>query len=73
MDSSRVNYYSYLLRLWQVQEDSGSHFRASLEDVQTGELLGFEDMDALHSYLDRLSFVNQMNEQSLESRADRDG
>jgi hypothetical protein len=73
MDSSRINYYSYLLLLWQVREGSGSHFRASLEDVQTGELVGFKDMDALQGYLDHLAIAKQMHEQSLESREDRDG
>ena len=56
----------------RLREETRSHWRASLEDVQTGDLLGFEDLAALHSYLYGLAFVDQMDEPSLESRADRD-
>jgi hypothetical protein len=43
-------YHSYLLRLWRVRDD-GHHWRASLEDVQTGELCGFENLKVLVMYL----------------------
>ena len=46
-------YHSYLLRLWRVRDD-GHHWRASLEDVQTGELCGFADFKALVKYLQAL-------------------
>ena len=53
------DYHSYLLRLWQVQEEAGPGWRASLEDVQSGELHGFEDLEALQRYLEELARVHQ--------------
>ena len=44
-----VNYLSYLLRLWRTGEHSV--WKASLEDPQTGELLGFADLALLFAFL----------------------
>jgi len=44
-------YYSYLLRLWQASTAGGTVWRASLEDVPTGERRAFTDMDDLVAYL----------------------
>ena len=54
MKPIQSNYHSYLLRLWRVQ-GNGEHWRASLEDVQTGELCGFENVKALMMYLEELT------------------
>jgi hypothetical protein len=47
-------YRSYLLRLWQVREESGLAWRATLEAVRTGEQRGFTSLEELIAYL-RLS------------------
>ena len=47
------DYHSYLLRPWRVRDD-GHHWRASLEDVRSGELHGFEDLAALQRFLEEL-------------------
>ena len=52
-------YHSYLLRLWRVQEKGEVHWRASLENVLTGEMHGFADLAALQAYLDELDSTNQ--------------
>jgi len=44
-------YLSYLLRLWQVQENEHTTWRASLESSHTGEKWGFADLDALCVFL----------------------
>jgi hypothetical protein len=44
-------YRSYLLRLWQTGDEGEIAWRAALEDVQTGERLGFPSLDALVAYL----------------------
>jgi hypothetical protein len=49
------DYHAYLLRLWRVRENEGSHWRASLENVQTGELHGFEEIVGLQDYLDEIA------------------
>jgi hypothetical protein len=51
------DYLSYLLRLWRVSGDGGTHrkektvWRASLESPHTGERMGFASLDALFAFL----------------------
>jgi hypothetical protein len=45
------SYLSYLLRLWPAGTGGGIAWRASLEDVSTGERQAFADLDALLDYL----------------------
>ena len=54
METTTSDYHSYLLRLWRVRDD-GQRWRASLEDVQTGEMRGFENVKALVMYLQALT------------------
>lgn len=54
-------YRAYLLRLWRVDDDGG-HWRARLENVETGEAHGFASLAKL------IEFLN-----SLEGRADQPG
>jgi hypothetical protein len=49
MEDSLV-YRSYLLRLWQVREQAGLAWRASLEEVSTGVKRGFTSMEELAAY-----------------------
>jgi hypothetical protein len=46
-------YRAYLLRLWRV-EDNGKRWRARLEDIGTGESLGFGSLGQLLAFLQRL-------------------
>ena len=57
MEINTNDYHSYLLRLWRVRDD-GQQWRASLEDVQTGEMRGFENAKALVRYLQALTAQN---------------
>ena len=45
-------YESYLLRLWESDEDSQLIWRASLESTDTGERHGFADLASLFAYLE---------------------
>jgi hypothetical protein len=47
------NQRSYLLRLWRDGPDGA--WRASLRDAESGERLGFADLDHLFAYLRRLT------------------
>ncbi|MBU0490882.1 MAG: hypothetical protein KKA73_00380 [Chloroflexi bacterium] len=52
MDGKRREYHSYLLRLWEVDDDQeGPIWRASLESPGTGERRGFASLDALFAFL----------------------
>jgi hypothetical protein len=42
-------YHSFLLRLWRESEQGG--WRASLENVTTGERQGFPDLASLFAFL----------------------
>lgn len=51
MSEEKQRYHSFLLRLWQVQENEHTVWRASLESSHTGERWGFADVDALCEFL----------------------
>ena len=55
-------YYSYLLRLWQASTAGGAVWRASLEDVPTGERRAFGDLDDLVAYLYERTKANRSEE-----------
>jgi hypothetical protein len=42
---------AYMLRLWQVTEGALPVWRASLQDVRTGEQLDFPELEEAHCYL----------------------
>jgi hypothetical protein len=44
-------YFSYLLRLWQAGTGQGAAWRASLEEIPTGERRAFASLDDLFAYL----------------------
>jgi hypothetical protein len=49
MRGSPSAYHAYLLRLWHTRPDG--RWRASLEDAQTGERIGFGSLDEVYAYL----------------------
>jgi hypothetical protein len=48
-------YYSFLLRLWQAKEPIGYAWRASVEQVGSGVLQGFANLDELMLFLRHLT------------------
>ena len=52
---SRLSPQSYLLRLWR--DEPGGRWRMSLQDVKSGERIGFADLERLFAYLRRLTKV----------------
>lgn len=51
MMNERPRYHAYLLRLYQVRDDKGMIWRASLESPHTGKRHGFANLDALLDFL----------------------
>lgn len=47
----RKSYLVYLLRLWQAGQQSGTTWRARLEDAHTGEARGFASLEELYDFL----------------------
>ncbi len=63
------DYHSFLLRLWLVPDGEQVQWRASLEDVQSGELRGFIKLKDLLGYLEGLTEPRQSQEISPGSAA----
>ena len=53
--------YSYILRLWQEQDQT---WRASLDDVQTGDRIGFADLETLFHFIQ--GHTSQINHEEKE-------
>ncbi len=51
-------YHSYLLRLWQ-EDDSAESWRASLQDVPTGDHRGFGSLAELAAFLQEIAVQEQ--------------
>ena len=66
MELDQKDYQSYLLRLWRVKDD-GDSWRASLQDVRSGKLLGFSDLEELFAYLGEL-----LEQASMGHKPDQD-
>ena len=66
-NGERRRYVSYLLRLWQTQQEGAMVWRASLESSRTGERQGFADLDAL------IAFLRQQTGTASDSSGDKSG
>jgi hypothetical protein len=53
MDKEQPEYLSYLLRLWRVNGEGRTVWRASLENPHTGERRGFAHLADLFTYLEK--------------------
>ena len=52
MSKAEQHYLSYILRLWAETHESDLVWRASLEDVQSGERIGFSGLAGLILFLE---------------------
>jgi hypothetical protein len=52
MSTHERRYISYLLRLWQTEDDGGLVWRGSLECPHSGERLGFSSLADLCAYIE---------------------
>ncbi len=55
MEDKSLKYYSFLIRLWKVQQNGLFIWRASLENPLTQEILNFKDLSSLFDYLKNLT------------------
>jgi len=49
--SKQLRYLSFLLRLWLIKQNGKDIWRASLEDLHTGEQRGFASPDLRFAFL----------------------
>ena len=52
MPTHKLQYSSYLVRIWRPTPGDGCARRIALEDLETGERLGFTNLDSLFAILD---------------------
>ena len=62
MSEHERRYISYLLRLWQTEDDKGLVWRASLECPHSGERRGFSSLVDLYAYLEREMMENEQQQ-----------
>ena len=53
MSIKGTKYQSYLLRLWAVEVNGTTAWRASLEHVKTGERCNFSSLEGLFLYIEQ--------------------
>ena len=51
MTDNPALYQAYLLRLWPVEANGRTYWRAFIQDVTSGDRRGFETLEALFAYL----------------------
>jgi len=56
-------YMAYMLRIWPVRNKTVLSWRASLENAQTGERVGFTDLDELFVYLRQQTGLESKSEE----------
>ena len=61
-------YLSYLLRLWQAGSGPSAVWRASVQEVLTGERRAFRDLDNLVTYLRAQTQARAGQEDAAESQ-----
>ena len=54
MSRAQLNYKSYMLRLWRVKYGKKYTWRASLENVESGEITGFVTLEKLTEFFQKL-------------------
>ncbi len=64
MVEERLEYLSYLLRLWPEGGEEKAVWRASLESPHTGERVGFASLDEL------FDFLRQQTSMALDTHED---
>ncbi len=53
--NNKAGYISFLLPLWRVKENHRQIWRASLEDVESGEKCGFTSLEDILVYLRQIT------------------
>ncbi len=56
-----TRYFSYLLRIWQPENELSDEWHASLEDPKSREILYFKTMDEMFSFIREIQTLNKNN------------
>lgn len=67
MRDEHTHYLAYMLRLWVVDSNNQSVWRASLESPVTGDRQAFRSLAALFEFLEEKTSRPAQNEEELAS------
>jgi hypothetical protein len=56
------HYYSYLLRIWQLENQDQNEWFASLEEPKSREVVYFKDMEEMFDYLRKIPDTKKKSE-----------
>ena len=65
MRDEQTHYLAYMLRLWAVDSNNESVWRASLESPATGDRQAFRSLSALFEFLEEKTSRPAQNEEEL--------
>lgn len=71
MNETQRGYASYLLRLWQAQDNGGWVWRSSLECSQTGQRWVFANLDEVLPFLRTRASTLSADQEGHETLPDR--
>lgn len=60
--------FSFLLRVWLAGDGSQPQWRASLENIRTGERRGFTSLEALSEFLQQIEFEKTDQPEDIHER-----
>ncbi len=60
-----INYYSYLLRIWQPEKQNKFEWFASLEDPKSREVIYFKTLEELFNFLRVLPKCKTKTDQTI--------
>lgn len=61
-----IFYQSFLLRIWKTDGEDSPVWQASLEDPSTHTVKNFQDLDALFTFLRRITDLPELNNYKKE-------
>jgi hypothetical protein len=66
IDDMESKYYSFLVRLWESENDGDSTWRISLESSESGEMQYFTSLGELLNFFENLMRANSVSSGSTE-------
>jgi hypothetical protein len=70
MTGEQGRYISYLLRLWQTEDEGKWLWRVSLEGLDAGERWGFADLEGLSAFLARETAAQETRPSDIKDSSD---
>ena len=66
MQENGNDYHSFVLRIWRVCESNQAQWRVTLEDIHTGIVSGYPNLETLFEFLRCLNDIVDESEDALK-------